>query len=579
MLDSLQDFYSRRFSIVLIVVLVALTLLAYANRFIHDDAFISFRYAHHLATGKGLVWNPGEKIEGYTNFLWTLLMSLPVHLGKDPVGFSLALGILSFFLSLLFTYKLASLVFDSRNLGLLTTLLLGTNYTFSAYATGGLETQFQAFLFTAAAYLLLLSISENLWSHARLLLLSLVLAAAMLARPDSAILVAVAIPVAKLYLWRENVPRAQKLKKLSLLSLPFTVIIGAWVLWKLSYYGDLLPNSYYAKVSSRTSLGLGARYLGLFLLSYWLVPFPFLAFLKLRVASKKPNPAILVPFVLLVMWFVYVIRVGGDFMEFRLIVPVMPLVFILVTWVVFRCVPYRVVQAALVALVLAGTISHGLTFDSFPYRRGIESIPMLEGHLTDAHQNWDGIGRVLGAVFEGSDVTIATTASGAIPYYSRLRTIDQFGVSDAWIARNGYVIGARPGHQVIPTLAYLVERGVHLVIGHPTLKRRDAPDSPGDLYDLRDYNYFYMKVMDADRIPPSPRIVEIPIDEAYSLVTFYPRAHPAIERAIQENGWKVHPVLVQHRPRPLLLFPTLPSRSQSPDPAPRRGVEKAPDSQ
>ena len=45
-----------------------------------DDAMISMRYARHLADGLGLVWNPsGERVEGYTNFLWTIYIAL-VHL-------------------------------------------------------------------------------------------------------------------------------------------------------------------------------------------------------------------------------------------------------------------------------------------------------------------------------------------------------------------------------------------------------------------------------------------------------------------------------------------------------------------
>ena len=37
-----------------------------------DDAFISFRCADHLVRGLGLVFNPGERVEGYTNFLWAV---------------------------------------------------------------------------------------------------------------------------------------------------------------------------------------------------------------------------------------------------------------------------------------------------------------------------------------------------------------------------------------------------------------------------------------------------------------------------------------------------------------------------
>ena len=50
--------------------------------FIVDDAYISFRYAKNFAEGQGLVYNPGEApVEGYTNLLWTLLLSLPARMG------------------------------------------------------------------------------------------------------------------------------------------------------------------------------------------------------------------------------------------------------------------------------------------------------------------------------------------------------------------------------------------------------------------------------------------------------------------------------------------------------------------
>src|SRR5688572_19232090 len=49
-----------------------------------DDAMVSLRYAWNLAHGDGLVWNPGERVEGVTCFLFTLYMSLgALFLGKS----------------------------------------------------------------------------------------------------------------------------------------------------------------------------------------------------------------------------------------------------------------------------------------------------------------------------------------------------------------------------------------------------------------------------------------------------------------------------------------------------------------
>ena len=68
-----------------ILLLFLLTKMAWANRFIQDDAFISFRYAENFVNGYGFTWNPGVFLEGYTNFLWTVLMTFPIALGIDVV--------------------------------------------------------------------------------------------------------------------------------------------------------------------------------------------------------------------------------------------------------------------------------------------------------------------------------------------------------------------------------------------------------------------------------------------------------------------------------------------------------------
>ena len=82
---------------VVIVAIVLLMVIAWANRFVQDDAFISFRYAENMAAGHGLVWNAGEDpVEGYTNFSWTVLIAGAIALGFDPVGASYVLGLLAF---------------------------------------------------------------------------------------------------------------------------------------------------------------------------------------------------------------------------------------------------------------------------------------------------------------------------------------------------------------------------------------------------------------------------------------------------------------------------------------------------
>ena len=62
-----------------------------------DDAYISFRYARNLIEGHGLVYNPGERVEGYTNLVWTLFIAAGMKMGIDPHPLTKVLGTISAF--------------------------------------------------------------------------------------------------------------------------------------------------------------------------------------------------------------------------------------------------------------------------------------------------------------------------------------------------------------------------------------------------------------------------------------------------------------------------------------------------
>ena len=77
---------------------VALALVAIARDswpWIADDAFISLRYAENLLAGHGLCWNPGERVEGYSNLSWVLSSAVLMALGVDPITAVRALALAS----------------------------------------------------------------------------------------------------------------------------------------------------------------------------------------------------------------------------------------------------------------------------------------------------------------------------------------------------------------------------------------------------------------------------------------------------------------------------------------------------
>jgi arabinofuranosyltransferase len=526
----------RRPAAMLAVSCAALAALAWGNRFVQDDAFIAFRYAANLAAGHGLTWNPGERVEGYTNFLWTLVISVPLRLGLDPVRVSQALGIALFVGSLVATYRLALTVLGSPARALLAVWLLGTHYTFSAYATGGLETQLQAFLIIAAYATGWSVLVHDRWGMRRLGAISLLAAAALMTRLDSA------IPLAVLFLLllarlarRPRVaqvgPRPPVAAALAGLVLPVVIVIGAWLFWKLRYYGDILPNTFYAKTGAMVSMRQGIKYLETYASTYWLFPYAFGLAIGLPALLRRPRGLAWI-LVAVALWMPYVIAMGGDFMEFRLMVPILPLFAILAAWMVMTLRPLAA-RVALVALTVVGSAHHALRFQPTPE---IDSVAELARYVEEPASGWITAGKALASQFGGAapPVTIATTAAGAIPFYSGLPTIDMHGLTDPWIARHGFVRGsARPGHRRIATLAYLEQRGVQLVIGHPRIE----PLGPG----MRHYSLADRVVVADAAVPPDPRILIIPLNRRFGLHALYLVHHPAVDRAIEQLRLESYP--------------------------------------
>ena len=519
----------------LIGLCAALGLVAWNNRFVQDDAYIVFRYADHLARGEGLVWNAGERVEGYSSFLYTVLLAGTRRLGLEPITTSHALGLAAFLGSLLATFHAARLTFASTAAGLLTMALLGANYTFSIFATGGLETSLHAFLVCAGLALLAEGQTRG-WSTPLSWLMSVVIGLLMLTRPDSAIPCAIFVGIA---LWRLRAPGAWR--PYSQLLAPAAVMMVLWLTWKLVYYGELLPNTYHVKVASSTSLRYGLRYLYLFFASYWLFPFALLAVALLARLLRERRDALVAALLLTALWVLYVARVGGDFMEFRFMVPLLPALMLLIVATIRAVSATPMVRAGLVAIVLAGSANHAVGYGLAPGGPRPESRGDLHAHLTSPEQNWVGIGRALRqAAGDDRTLTIAVAPAGAIPYHSELRSIDMLGLSDRWVARNGDILGSWPGHQRVAPYSYLERRGVHLIIGHPVLRSASQPRP--NLYPYQYFRALALPTSRSEAVPAAARVVEMPVANGRYLPMLYVRPHPVVERQVIRGAWRQVPL-------------------------------------
>ena len=86
----------------------------YYAPYVVDDAFISFRYARNLVEGHGLVYNPGEHVEGYSNFLWVLLEAALLASGAPILTGVKVLGVASGVAAVWMTYALGRVLFPER---------------------------------------------------------------------------------------------------------------------------------------------------------------------------------------------------------------------------------------------------------------------------------------------------------------------------------------------------------------------------------------------------------------------------------------------------------------------------------
>ncbi len=518
------------------LLVAALTGLAAAQRFVHDDAFIAFRYARHLAQGHGLVWNVGERVEGYTDFLWTLLMAAAMRLGLEPVATSIVLGLAAFAAALAATYSLGRRCDLSHGAGLLMVALLGTNHTFYRFATGGLESSLQCALLAWATVAVLDALDAGL--HARRALgLSALLTLAVLTRPDSVVIAGV-LGAAALLAAATRRDRHAGAGALALIA-PMALVLGAWTAWRVRYYGDLLPNTFWAKVGPGETLLQGAGYAASFALFYF-APLVLLApFVRWGALARAVDRRVALLAAVVATWTAAVVWEGGDFMEYRFFVAVLPAIVVLAGWAVIRHGRGPLVTAAFAVLMLGASFAQSRRA-TLPL--GIETVRQMSGHIEYLSQDWDGVGRALHRLFRAEDgVSIATTAAGAVPYYAELPAVDMHGLTDRWIARHGMAYSRRSGHRRLATIADLRRRSVTLVLGHP--QQDEVADRDRHVFRLADLQRFRVYADRLDELPAGVRVIELPTSATYDVPALYLTPNAAVERGIREQGWRTYPVL------------------------------------
>ncbi|MGZ3428259.1 MAG: hypothetical protein ACXVCV_16515, partial [Polyangia bacterium] len=239
---------SRGLLIALLVVAAA-ALIAHSLvfNFVTDDAFISFVYSRNLAQHGQLVFNLGEHpVEGYTNFLWTVLLAAFMKLGLLPELMSRVLGT-AFGVATLGTVAWLSRRAHGEDWSpwdALPALLLAGVPGYACWSSGGLETQMFAFLVTLGAAW---HLEEILDEQPPRLRSAVAFALAALTRPEGSLLFALTA------LHRLLVMLARRKLTIGRAELrwigAFLVLVVPHFLWRRWYYGWWLPNTFYIKSS------------------------------------------------------------------------------------------------------------------------------------------------------------------------------------------------------------------------------------------------------------------------------------------------------------------------------------------
>lgn len=416
-----------------------------------DDAYISYRYARNWVDGHGLVYNLGERVEGFTNLSWTLLVALGIAAGAGAREVAHVLGLASGAGALVASWALARAGLpDSRGwlAGLAPWLVLAST-PFQRWATSGLETPLFVALATASLAALL---------SRRLGIATLLLVLATLTRPEGVLLAGIVF----FFAWLDpSSPAAERTRegpgsRFRWDAIPwrwgmlFAAALALLTAFRLAYYGSPLPNTFYAKVGGVPRFW-GVLYVVDFLLSGALLLLPPAA-LAVAVQRRAWAPAAWVA-----AGLAYVVWVGGDALGLsRLLLPALPALAAVAVvgtgWALDRSTLFGAAAAACLALAMVWSVYGTIPLSATTLRHPKRERVLHDTRRFDAGFEEVGFGKAMVLKQRGDgDALVAIGAIGSFGYHSRLPILDILGLVDPAIARTRpderSPRPAVPGHQ------------------------------------------------------------------------------------------------------------------------------------
>ena len=225
--------------------LLAAALMAPLQDYLTDDTFIHLQYARNLAEGRGLVFNPGERVYGCTSPLWVALLADGIALGFDGLQTARVLGMLATLWSVVLFLQLMRRNLKTPAVRAVATVAWAGHAWMLRWSLSGMETPLVVAL-TLAGFV---AFTEGKEWGARPMRTGALWALAALARPEAALL---------LVLWGAfllvDADSRAGLRRLVFGALPPLAIYGSWLLFAGLYFGSFLPQTLVAKAAGPAGL-------------------------------------------------------------------------------------------------------------------------------------------------------------------------------------------------------------------------------------------------------------------------------------------------------------------------------------